>query len=666
MTKRYSIEEIYLLFFSVIILSWHCVQYLTPYAYKFAYKQAIVFLVIAIVTFIRPRAGLAISVFLLPFLTGISLNVNILFKRFIPFINVWALDICCGLIFGLFANYIRKKISYGTPMDEKLPGLWIRSIALVQLFLVVSTIISIGRRISQTSTNFTIKGFIYNISLVRTLGWHDDFFPLTDLLLYSAGLLLFLLLVRFFRENHEENPFKIVAPLIYANFLIVAYGVIQYNMTIGFYNSKDRGVNSFFMDIHSLGEFELICLVICLAGLIMKMKPGLLFASGYIVACLGLVISGSRSSMLFLPILSILTIVLLARNIPKKIIVRASLLIFITCVITGAIFLKTNSGQYLINSLSLEKLSSGNFDTLNIALSERPEIWKASLSMFTRYPVLGLGMGNFFRSSSIEGFSTSKYFLAIRGENAHNFFIQSLAEFGVLGSIILLTPFFFLKSTKNESKIVISIITAFFFGNIYNLQFLNRESLIIFIVILAYLFATGDVSTKIKFFWNNFIIKKHAGYKIALCAGIFAIAFAVGIEVYRSFSDTPFTYASLCGQFTFNKTPDNWVPSKFEHTISGNHAAIIVRYNIANSSIEKRPVRFRYGIRLRGKDTEIGMIDVTDQQTHSLKIVNVYPLEKDVKYYFETDCCFVPLSWGTGHDTRRLGLNIEEIKVETK
>jgi O-antigen ligase len=57
-------------------------------------------------------------------------------------------------------------------------------------------------------------------------------------------------------------------------------------------------------------------------------------------------------------------------------------------------------------------------------MGSRFEIWSAVTNMFSAYPLMGVGEGEFYRLSSNISFARSEFLQLNRGENAHNYFLQ--------------------------------------------------------------------------------------------------------------------------------------------------------------------------------------------------------------------------------------------------
>ena len=67
-------------------------------------------------------------------------------------------------------------------------------------------------------------------------------------------------------------------------------------------------------------------------------------------------------------------------------------------------------------------------------LSGRVELWKQAISLFVEHPILGIGWGGFANS-------VSESYRSVHGQvyNAHNIYLQFLAETGIIGTLIIVS-----------------------------------------------------------------------------------------------------------------------------------------------------------------------------------------------------------------------------------
>jgi tetratricopeptide (TPR) repeat protein len=112
---------------------------------------------------------------------------------------------------------------------------------------------------------------------------------------------------------------------------------------------------------------------------------------------------------------------------------RASLLLLPATLLLQLAF------SYLDLGSSLGTVVSGDrFFQQVSGSSQRLQLWRTGLAIFTQHPLLGAGIGQFsWNSYLLVGTQADGTFLG-GAEHAHNVFIQFLAEFGVLPPLLLL------------------------------------------------------------------------------------------------------------------------------------------------------------------------------------------------------------------------------------
>jgi O-antigen ligase len=113
--------------------------------------------------------------------------------------------------------------------------------------------------------------------------------------------------------------------------------------------------------------------------------------------------------------------------------------------------------------------------------------------MFSENPIFGVGQGNFFRLSSNIEISHSLYLAQSGGDNAHNYFLQTLAETGLLGALVFAIaigwPIYRQKHVADIAAPVFAI-AAIALGNLFSHPLLIRPNLILFAVFLALMYSS--------------------------------------------------------------------------------------------------------------------------------------------------------------------------------
>ena len=137
-------------------------------------------------------------------------------------------------------------------------------------------------------------------------------------------------------------------------------------------------------------------------------------------------------------------------------------------------------------------------ENFNQAFVYRPELFRAAFFMFSDSPLFGVGQGNFFRLSSNLDISHSLYMSQKGGDNAHNYFLQTLAEVGLIGSstfiLAIVWPFFRIDQFSKIAAPVL-VILAIALGNVFSHPLLVRPNLILFSVFLALMYSYVETSS---------------------------------------------------------------------------------------------------------------------------------------------------------------------------
>ena len=155
-------------------------------------------------------------------------------------------------------------------------------------------------------------------------------------------------------------------------------------------------------------------------------------------------------------------------------------------------------GMQWINELfiQLKTRDLTSLSDLTGIFGSRIEIWSAANNMFSAYPFMGVGQGEFYRLSSNISFSRSYFLERNGGENAHNYFLQTLAENGLVGigvfTAIFLMPWLLTRNRRLLYPAAIAILSLFL-GNIFAHAFLVRENLLICASLLGLLYSQALV-----------------------------------------------------------------------------------------------------------------------------------------------------------------------------
>jgi O-antigen ligase len=125
--------------------------------------------------------------------------------------------------------------------------------------------------------------------------------------------------------------------------------------------------------------------------------------------------------------------------------------IFASIINLAPLIQEANSSKTLISSIT--RIDSSL--ELPKSITGRFEFWKVVLKLFNHQPIKGFGLGTFFSAYYVEYTGNEWY-----SRFAHNHYLQTLVELGIIGLGLLLT--FLLISAKNIWKrIKIEILSLF-------------------------------------------------------------------------------------------------------------------------------------------------------------------------------------------------------------
>jgi len=235
----------------------------------------------------------------------------------------------------------------------------------------------------------------------------------------------------------KEKIFRFIKILVWINFIIVLYALLQKyaGFPILFKNlftadmSRFKGFHSH--PLRFAGYFSIICVIAFSFGIFYCRK----FLYLLPVIFLGLMLNGSRTYW-FSVILTIFIISLLKN---KK--------TFIISLISVFLFLILFFNLFKDYKNRIDNAISSKHNTYHMSL--RKNFWKAGIEIFLKNPFYGVGDGKvsiYLKDYKDKG-------LIDNTAHCHSIYINSLAETGILGFLILLFIFYhFIKKYYNEFK----------------------------------------------------------------------------------------------------------------------------------------------------------------------------------------------------------------------
>ena len=452
-----------------------------------------------IALFLKQRTAIMLFVFSLPILPDFHLQLEVVLKPAVKyFVGQPHMDVVAGLCLGLWVKriWLTKKIS---PVFE--PANWV--LGLLVIAITVSTSFAVVNNLHAADVK-TIDTLAFFKQLVefKLINYPNNYIPIVDLLSYSFAILTICILVPILKSLDSQKREEVIfRPLIISMIVSALWGIFQSFTGLGLLQvtldyrpeSFGFGAQGFQPDIHAFAAIMLLGTVGIL-GFLRKAK-GYDVALGYtcITLCwLALILSKSKATFVFSFLASLAFIVF---SLKSKGIAFQKIFFVLVAAIAGLgllLFITKNFVwmEYVGQLLSPDNLSRTNF---NKALVYRPEIFRAALYMFSENPIFGIGQGNFYRLSSNIDISHSIYMVQQGGENAHNYFLQTLAETGLVGVsafiLVICWPFF---HVDQFSKIAAPALALFSIalGNFFSHPLLIRPNLILFAVLLALMYAS--------------------------------------------------------------------------------------------------------------------------------------------------------------------------------
>lgn len=480
----------------IVLLSHYIAAMFQPVRWPTRYYFIVMFL---IPLFFNQRIVLMLFVFALPILPDFHIQLEAVLKPSVKyFVGHPGLDVVAGLTLGLWIKkmWVEKKIE---PIFQRVD--WV--LGLLVLVITLSTIHAVTQNFrSAQITNFTILDLLKQLIEFKLINYPSNYLPILDLLSYCFTFLTICILVpilkTFDSKQREEIIFR---PLIISIIFSALWGIYQASSGLGLFQvtlayrpeSLGFGAQGFQPDIHAFAAIMLIGTVGILGFLRKSQGRDVVLCYVCIALCwLALILSKSKATFVFAALASLAFMIL---SLKSKGITFQKIFYVLVAAIAGLgllLFLTKNFVwmEYLGYLLAPDNLSRTNF---NKALVYRPELFRAALYMFSENPFFGIGQGNFFRASSNIDISHSIYMVQKGGENAHNYFLQTLAETGLVGVsafiFVIGWPLFRVDRLSNIAAPVIALFSIAL-GNFFSHPLLIRPNLILFAVFLALMYAS--------------------------------------------------------------------------------------------------------------------------------------------------------------------------------
>ena len=429
-------------------------------------------------------------------------------------------------------------------------------------------------------------------------------------------------------------------------------------------------VNSTFSDANSLGTFLSAVFMIGVAQFFSvdkRVRWRYLLAMGAVLLCL--IFTGSRAAwgatcltLLFLSLIAARTGVFEISFRERG--TRAGLvsMVLLLIVLFGALMV---AGSFTLSSLSAAYQGSRGY--IDSILMGRISVWTAGWDVFTENPVFGVGPGSFPRFlDKYQGVVPALY----AHENAHNYYLQLLAETGVIGTVLFLTV------------VGISIWKA--------IQFLRNQKIVsdptlamygllsaILVVLLTSITGHPLLLVKLQyFFWGTLgmiwilLSNKDTGQPfkrkriVALVVGLVILVFGP-IEAYsilKSRQLLPYEF----GFYDWEKDasgPFRWTKDKAVSQIRVENEVLKISLRQINAKVLRKPVVVDLFVNGRLMDR----VTLTDAAWSEFRY---YLLDSKVKdlltIQIDPDAVFTPSKMSQSSDSRNLGTTVRPFEWESK
>jgi O-antigen ligase len=630
-----------------------------------------------VVAAINTRLAIMATVFVLPLLPTIAWQFQIYtgYGR-IQDVHGAGLDLAAGIFFGtLIRNILQKKQT--TPGETgSLPSLpW--PAALAFMVITLSVAIAIARNLQQSSAPFSVQALMFNLLHLRTLTWHDDYRPLMDWVAYGGAFSVLAVFVPALKDMPDRND-VIFKPLIAGLVIAALVGWRQSTLGVGLsVDLQNFRVNRFGFaslgfqpDLHAFAGHMLLGALGLFGYAFYKKSRWLWLLCLGLVSCLCwwlLFLSKSKASLALavLCLLSLGVVWLLQRIVkPKKVLMSLGCLGALVLIsIPIAPNLWVAGLTQITHALGLPDLLA-----LNIKLSYRPEVYMAALRMFTLFPFAGLGQAEFYRQSANPELSQS-YFLSTEqnGENAHNYFLQTLVENGLVGfftlGFMLIYPLFKVLD-KRVLIPALGVLLAMACANVFSHSLLVRENLLLAacFVALLYSFVPASASTPKQnvvacYPWN---LLQHRYVIVTIVAVSLALIVKEGLQARGSF---PFDKDLQC----FKTRPlerDGWTSGRYLTDIPVGATGFTIQLATTQPDAEQRPISGSLQIlfdRRKLIDKDFALNKTGPQQMSFHLPPGTVATPDDYQAELTLSRCFIPRNFGMNEDSRRLGVRIEGI-----
>jgi O-antigen ligase len=521
----------------------------------------------------------------------------------------------------------------------------------------------------------------------RPIDWRADYLPIGNWVAYAVAVILILMVITFLNKVplHQRSAW-IFRPLIIGLIISALIGLIQAATGFGLpqgqldFRKDALGFAALGLqpDLHAYAAHMLLG-VVGLWGYFWACKNKFekyIIALAFLLCLAGLIASKSRASlMIALAALVILGLIYFYRYIKKYFWIFLTLFVlFVVGIFIGLQSIQNESiaGFGWIGELLTQMRSRrlDNLSDLGGMMGSRFEIWSAVKNMFTAYPLMGVGEGNFYRLSSVINFARSEFLQLNQGENAHNYFLQVLAENGLVGisvfAIAFIAPY---RACSNKQLLLPALIglISLFLGNVFAHSFLVRENLLIGAALLGLIYSITSNNFKSLNITQLTNIKQNS---LLIFIGAIALLLGILLEVFFSFGRLPFKAGSDCFVKELPLYQDGWTSGAWGERWPRGAKEVELILNPQRKYLGSQPLSVR--AELLSWEAGKGNVPIssdsyqwTADENATLKLtlpISYYNSPHIITVNLAVSSCFTPRNQGINTDSRRLGLQIVSLE----
>ena len=626
--------------------------------------------------FTSSKPALGIFVFLIPLTPTLGAQITAYTGMVLPSQAMMGFDMVAGYFLGIFC----KHVLYGMAVPasrflDHLKANWPINLAI--LMISCSTLLAVMRNAWHSAAPLAFSGITLSL-MDRGISWFDDLRPLVDWTAYALSGAVIILVANSLKGVQERNQ-VIFKPIMLSLILSIILALIQSGtglglVSISFKDTLGYPALGFQPDYHAFAGYILLG-ALGLWGYFSLCKSKFERRLIWIVAILSwitLVINYSRATQL-IAVIGLLTFALCKLFIEKNkrflILSALSIILLIGIGVLLTFFFQENLLKIIPQrNLEIFKAIAGldfqNFEQLNTVLSERPALWLAAWQMWSSFPLFGVGQGDFYQLSPL--FNFENFAMLRGGENTHNYFLQTLAETGLVGmvafALAIVAPFFLVKDRRVLMPAAIGLFSLFL-GNIYAHSFLVRENLFLAAIFLGLMYSYVPQE---KFALSPYRLLKtwKPNFSWNWIVPIACLAFlSLGArEIYTSFYRFPFEYGSAC---FVNKpiSEDHWSSGLYEVPLPIGSHGVQLPIRVARPNIQNTPLSATLEIVDSGKQVLASQSLVWSKEGPEVLKISLpnggVVSGAGIKASLKLSSCWTPRNLGISIDGRRLGVLVD-------